>query len=85
RKPTKPTPEEREQYLERNRQAASKCRQKRKRATEELRAQYKELKGKHEQLDALEYDLRDSVTRLKTELLKHHDCGDPNVNAYLQQ
>ncbi|PLB38069.1 bZIP transcription factor atfB [Aspergillus candidus] len=85
RKTTKPTPEEREQYLERNRLAASKCRQKRKRESEGLETRYNLLKAKHEELEELEHELRNAVTRFKTNLLGHHNCGDPNVNAYLQQ
>lgn len=73
-----------ERLLERNRQAASKCREKRKREAERLKDCDAILECKHDQLRAHVDQLRNEVTRVKEELLKHHACGDPTLNAYLR-
>ena len=85
---TQPSPfssdEAHERLLERNRQAASKCREKRKREAERLKDCDAILECKHDQLRAHVDQLRNEVTRVKEELLKHHACGDPTLNAYLR-
>ncbi|KAI5836859.1 hypothetical protein DFP73DRAFT_458946, partial [Morchella snyderi] len=74
----------RKKFLERNRVAASKCRQKKK-----LWMQKLEENARNAQLNAK--NLREQVTALKDEmlnlkgmLLKHTGCGCPQIQTYLE-
>jgi hypothetical protein len=75
----------REKFLERNRLAASKCRQKKKEHTMILETRYKEQSDKKEQLVAEIARLRSEILGLKNEVLKHAQCGDEPIKLHLAQ
>lgn len=75
----------RERFLERNRQAASRCRQKRKVHTQVLESRFKEQSTKHQQLQSEFRCLRMEILGLKNEVLKHANCTDNHISEYLTQ
>ena len=75
----------REKFLERNRLAASKCRQKKKEHTTLLESRYKEQSDKKEKLVAEISRLRSEILGLKNEVLKHAQCGDEPIKLHLAQ
>lgn len=75
----------REKFLERNRLAASKCRQKKKEHTQQLESRYKEQAEKKEELMAEIAQLRGEILHLKNEVLKHAQCGDEPIKLHLAQ
>jgi hypothetical protein len=75
----------REKFLERNRVAASKCRQKKKEHTMLLESRYKEQSNKKEQLASEIARLRSELLGLKNEVLKHAQCGDEPIKMHLAQ
>ncbi|EKV10597.1 BZIP transcription factor (Atf21), putative [Penicillium digitatum PHI26] len=75
----------RAKFLERNRLAASKCRQKKKEHTQLLEFNFKEQSEKKEQLIAEIARLRSEILGLKNEVLKHAQCGDEPIRLHLAQ
>lgn len=75
----------RAKFLERNRLAASKCRQKKKEHTQRLESRYKEQSEKKERLVAEIARLRSEILGLKNEVLKHAQCGDEPIKLHLAQ
>lgn len=75
----------RERCLERNRLAASKCRQKKKEHTIHLEERYKEQANKRVDLSGQIEGLRGQLLKLKNELLKHAQCGDEPIDMHLAQ
>lgn len=75
----------REKFLERNRLAASKCRQKKKEHTMQLETRYKEQSDKKEKLMGEIARLRSEILGLKNEVLKHAQCGDEPIKLHLAQ
>ncbi|KAF4263028.1 hypothetical protein KXX16_000976 [Aspergillus fumigatus] len=75
----------REKFLERNRLAASKCRQKKKEHTQLLESRYREQSDKKEQLVSEIARLRSEILGLKNEVLKHAQCGDEPIKLHLAQ
>lgn len=75
----------REKFLERNRLAASKCRQKKKEHTMLLETRYKEQSDKKEKLMSEIARLRSDLLGLKNEVLKHAQCGDEPIKLHLAQ
>ncbi|PKX97596.1 bZIP transcription factor atfB [Aspergillus novofumigatus IBT 16806] len=75
----------REKFLERNRLAASKCRQKKKEHTQLLETRYREQSDKKEQLVSEIARLRSEILGLKNEVLKHAQCGDEPIKLHLAQ
>ncbi|OQE32761.1 hypothetical protein PENFLA_c001G07334 [Penicillium flavigenum] len=75
----------RAKFLERNRLAASKCRQKKKEHTQHLEFSFKEQSEKREQLVAEIARLRSEILGLKNEVLKHAQCGDEPIKLHLAQ
>ncbi|KAJ5152254.1 Rho GTPase activation protein [Penicillium capsulatum] len=75
----------RAKFLERNRLAASKCRQKKKEHTQKLEHRYKEQSDKKEQLVGEIARLRSEILSLKNEVLKHAQCGDEPIKLHLAQ
>ncbi|PWY94279.1 hypothetical protein BO94DRAFT_326795 [Aspergillus sclerotioniger CBS 115572] len=73
----------RQKFLERNRVAASKCRQKKKLHTERLQARHDELASKRDELDILVEKLRTELLNLKNELLTHAGCADEAISVHL--
>lgn len=75
----------REKFLERNRLAASKCRQKKKEHTLMLETQYKEQAEKKARLNNEISQLRGEILGLKNEVLRHAQCGDEPIKLHLAQ
>ncbi|QDS77393.1 hypothetical protein FKW77_006106 [Venturia effusa] len=81
------SPEElaqREKFLERNRVAASKCRQKKKEWTNSLEEKARELQGQREMLVAYISMLRNELLMLKCKCLEHADCDCVGLREYLK-
>ncbi|CAO3611793.1 unnamed protein product [Cunninghamella blakesleeana] len=78
--------EKRKNFLERNRLAALKCRQRKKQWLNNLQAKVEFLTNDNEQLQMQTNALREEIMNLKTLLLAHKDCpisqanGFPNLN-----
>ncbi|EEA28566.1 bZIP transcription factor (Atf21), putative [Talaromyces marneffei ATCC 18224] len=75
----------REKFLERNRLAASKCRQKKKEHTMMLESRFKEQSDKRERLNSEISRLRGEILGLKNEVLRHAQCGDEPIKLHLAQ
>lgn len=82
---TKEEKEKREKFLERNRMAASKCRQKKRQNTERLQSQFRVAADKKAKLEGEVSQLHGEVLYLKDELLRHSQCDDQAIKGYLQQ
>ena len=76
--------EKRTKFLERNRVAAAKCRQKRKEWITDLNDRVRKLQQNKALSSQLVHFLKEEVLFLKGELLKHSSCGCPHIKAYLQ-
>ena len=79
----KPEDAKRSKFLERNRVAASKCRQKKKEWTSNLESRARELQNSKNQLAVMVNSLREEVLFLKGELLHHTGCGCTKIRDYL--
>jgi hypothetical protein len=75
----------RNKFLERNRVAASKCRQKKKEWTGNLEGRARELQQDKAQLSVMVSSLKDEMIFLKGELLKHTDCDCAKIRQYLNR
>ncbi|PTB78845.1 hypothetical protein M440DRAFT_1300071, partial [Trichoderma longibrachiatum ATCC 18648] len=76
---------QRTKNLERNRIAASKCRQKKKEWVMELEETKSGMEIRHTNL-RLEYlTLLDEVTSIKNQLMAHAACNDPNINFWIEK
>lgn len=75
--------EKRNQFLERNRIAASKCRRKKKEWTANLEQRARELQASKTSLGMLVTSLREELLYLKGEALKHTTCDCNNIREYL--
>ncbi|KAG9252879.1 uncharacterized protein F5Z01DRAFT_638041 [Emericellopsis atlantica] len=74
----------RSKYLERNRIAASKCRQKKKAWVSDLETQKSELENTNRLLQRECTELVEQVTQLKNELMGHAGCADTNIDGWLE-
>ncbi|RCI11119.1 hypothetical protein L249_7744 [Ophiocordyceps polyrhachis-furcata BCC 54312] len=70
--------------LERNRVAASKCREKKKQWVHDLEASKAELERHHASLQREYGDLLDQATRIKTSLMAHAACNDHNIDSWIE-
>jgi bZIP transcription factor len=75
--------DKRSQFLERNRVAASKCRQKKKEWTSNLEERARELQASKTSLALLVSSLREELLYLKGEALRHTTCDCNSVREYL--
>ncbi|EPX73986.1 transcription factor Atf21 [Schizosaccharomyces octosporus yFS286] len=73
----------RKRFLERNRIAASKCRQKKKLWTQDLENSARIACEQSKALRSLVAQLREEVLCLKNQLLAHQDCGCEGIRQYL--
>jgi hypothetical protein len=73
----------RQRFLERNRVAASKCRQKKKAWMQDLENDAREAQNVSKQLRACVGVLKEEVLQLKNELLKHNTCECVPIRQYL--
>lgn len=80
----KPEDAKRSKFLERNRVAASKCRQKKKEWTQNLENRARELQKNNNQLRVVVESCRQEVLFLKGELLKHSQCDCESIQAFLK-
>ena len=77
--------EKRSKFLERNRVAASKCRQKKKEWTNNLEQRARDLQQDKTHLTLLVNSLRDEVLYLKGEVLKHDNCNCTALRNYMSR
>ena len=75
--------EKRSKFLERNRVAASKCRQKKKEWTSALEAKARDLQAEKAQLQVMLDGMTAEVMYLKNEMLHHTQCGCSNIRDYM--
>lgn len=75
----------RRRFLERNRVAASKCRQKKKEWMQNLEETARTAQHNSKYLQAAVVQLKDELLILKQELLKHHGCDCVKIRTYLMQ
>lgn len=75
----------RSKFLERNRVAASKCRQKKKEWTSNLEVRARDLQTSKNQLTVVVGSLKEEILFLKGELLKHSSCGCTAIRDYLNR
>ena len=75
----------RSKFLERNRVAASKCRQKKKEWTQGLEHRSRELQRKNQSIRMLLDSCKEEILFLKGEMLKHSACGCVEIQEYLQR
>lgn len=83
--PIKTEDVKRSKFLERNRVAASKCRQKKKEWTQNLENKARELQKNNSSLRLMVDSLRQEVIFLKGEMLKHGSCGCDQIQKFLKQ
>jgi hypothetical protein len=75
----------RSKFLERNRVAASKCRQKKKEWTSNLEVRARDLQSAKNQLTVVVTSLKEEIIFLKGEMLKHSSCGCTAIKDYLNR
>jgi hypothetical protein len=75
----------RRSHLEKNRIAATKCRERSKQHTVELVAEASKLSSKNKALKADETALREEILKLKNEVLRHAGCGSWAIDGYVSQ
>jgi len=80
----KPEDVKRSKFLERNRVAASKCRQKKKEWTQNLENRARELQKNNNMLRMNVESLRQEVLFLKTEMLKHNSCDCEQIQTFMK-
>ncbi|KAH7318130.1 hypothetical protein B0I35DRAFT_478666 [Stachybotrys elegans] len=73
----------RSRFLERNRLAASKCRQKKKELQSDLKQTKDELEAKNIELNEQFASLYKEVTEIKALLLRHSVCNDPVIDSWI--
>jgi hypothetical protein len=74
----------RNNFLERNRAAASKCRQKKKEWTSDLEQTKMELETHNAQLRAEFNNLQGEVSRARGLLMTHASCHDTNIDKWIE-
>jgi len=74
----------RSKYLERNRVAASKCRQKKRAWVSDLEGTKNQLESVHADLKRNYKELKDEVSQLKTAVMKHAPCNNSEINLWLE-
>ena len=82
--PTKPEDAKRSKFLERNRVAASKCRQKKKEWTQNLENRARELQKDNNQLRMIMDSCRQEILFLKGEVLKHSQCDCEAIQNFIK-
>lgn len=74
----------RSKFLERNRIAASKCRQKKKEWTQNLESRARELAKESQSLRMMVESLRDEMMFLRSEMVKHTTCGCAEIQGWVK-
>ncbi|KAL6721824.1 hypothetical protein ACLMJK_000929 [Lecanora helva] len=80
----KPEDVKRSKFLERNRVAASKCRQKKKEWTQNLENRARELQKNNNLLRLNVESLRQEILFLKSEMLKHSNCDCEGIQSFIK-
>ncbi|KAL4924611.1 bZIP transcription factor [Aspergillus undulatus] len=75
--------EKRAKHLERNRAAASKSRQKKKRETDQLRSRFQEASRRKSGLEVEIKELHSQLLSLKDQILMHSRCDDEAIRMHL--
>ncbi|KAJ1897914.1 hypothetical protein LPJ66_003069 [Kickxella alabastrina] len=73
----------RRHFLERNRIAASKCRQKKKVWVQQLERRAEEVTNQNRSLHIAVAQLKEEVMILKNQLISHHNCGCSTIHQFL--
>lgn len=76
--------EKKEQVKQRNRVAASKCRQKKKVKVDELKEMLSHLETQNNHLRLEFQRLREEVGQVKSDLINHSECNDPNISRWVE-
>ena len=79
----KPAKTQRRKSLERNRLAASKCRQKKKEWMHDLEDTKASMEKQHHNLLSEFTALTEEITQLKNSLVAHAGCNDPNIDGWI--
>lgn len=74
----------RNHFLQRNRLAASKCRQKKKEWVNSLEVTKTGLEQRNFTLHMEKRELSDEVSRMKHQLMSHSDCKDANIDLWIE-
>lgn len=74
----------RSKFLERNRVAASKCRQKKKQWVENLEAKARALQAQFNHLNVVVESLKEEVLHLKVEVVRHRDCDGSDIQKFIR-
>ncbi|KAI7834184.1 hypothetical protein BX661DRAFT_126166, partial [Kickxella alabastrina] len=74
----------RRHFLERNRIAASKCRQKKKVWVQQLERRAEEVTNQNRSLHIAVAQLKEEVMILKNQLLAHRNCSCSTIHQFLQ-
>ncbi|KAI9029785.1 hypothetical protein CLU79DRAFT_716410 [Phycomyces nitens] len=77
--------EQRKKFLERNRVAAFKCRQKKKKWMQNLETHAEQVTNQNKELQTIVAQLREESIFLRNQLLAHGNCDCPAVQSYLRQ
>lgn len=83
--PSNPDGNRRSKFLERNRLAASKCRQKKKQWVENLEAKARNLQAQYKQLNLVVDSLRNEILYLKVEMVRHKDCEGSDIQKFINE
>ena len=83
--PNDPKYVKRSKFLERNRLAASKCRQKKKSWVDNLESRARELLSRNKALNMELASLRCEVQHVRLELAKHRNCDDSEIQEIMMQ
>ncbi|KAI1651657.1 uncharacterized protein F4817DRAFT_311261 [Daldinia loculata] len=74
----------RTKFLERNRTAATKCRQKKREWVTDLEETKFDLENQHNHLQREYSDLKNEITQIKSQLMDHSGCNDTNINKWIE-
>ncbi|KAH8431670.1 uncharacterized protein LDX57_009325 [Aspergillus melleus] len=75
--------EKRENFLARNRRAATRCRERKREFTKKLQEQYEDVARRKHALESEFAQLQGEVLGLKNELLRHSQCAHPAIQNHL--
>ncbi|KAI0881040.1 uncharacterized protein GGS22DRAFT_197128 [Annulohypoxylon maeteangense] len=74
----------RDRFLEKNRVAATKCRQKKKEWVSDLEETRFGLESQNNHLQMEYSSLRNEITQIKSQLMEHASCNDPNIDKWIE-
>lgn len=83
--PNNPEHMRRLKFLERNRVAASKCRQKKKQWIDKTEAQARELHSHNNSLHLLIDSLKNEILYVKAQMVRHMNCEASDIKAFVEQ